>query len=96
MICEEVKKPESKYEVASTLLVSERPFGQVHLLWQIFGLEEEEEVIQSDDYDNDESNGDAGTGRCPSEMAQMMKTRVKIMKTKMETDASGREERVSK
>ena len=54
MVCEEVKKPENKYEAASTLLGSERPFGQVHLLWQIFGLEEEE-VVESDD-DDDESN----------------------------------------
>jgi hypothetical protein len=36
MICEEVKKPESMYEAASTLLGSEKSFGQVHLLWQIF------------------------------------------------------------
>jgi hypothetical protein len=41
-LCEEVKKPENKYEAASTLLGSERPFGQVHLLWQIFGLQEDE------------------------------------------------------
>ena len=55
MIREEVKKPENKCEAASTLLGSERPFGQVHLLWQIFGLEEEEEVIiQSDDDDEEE------------------------------------------
>jgi hypothetical protein len=40
-LCEEVKKPENKYEAASTLLGSERPFGQVHLLWQIFGLQDE-------------------------------------------------------
>ncbi|KAF7367249.1 Conserved oligomeric Golgi complex subunit 6 [Mycena sanguinolenta] len=39
LICEQVKKPENKYEAASTLLGSERPFGQVNLLWQIFGLE---------------------------------------------------------
>ncbi|KAI9065410.1 oligomeric complex COG6 [Trametes sanguinea] len=38
-ICEEVKRPENKYEAAATLLGSERPFGQVRLLWQIFGLE---------------------------------------------------------
>ncbi len=38
-ICEHVRSPENKYEAASTLLGSERPFGQVHLLWQIFGLE---------------------------------------------------------
>ena len=44
MICEEVKKPENKYEAALTLLESERPFGQVHLFLQIFGLEEEEEM----------------------------------------------------
>ena len=31
MICEEVKIPESKYEAASALLGSERPFGQVQL-----------------------------------------------------------------
>ncbi|KAJ7462784.1 oligomeric complex COG6 [Mycena galericulata] len=39
LICEQVKKPENKYEAASTLLGSERPFGQVNLLWQILGLE---------------------------------------------------------
>ena len=58
MICEEVKKPENKYEAASTLLGSERPFGQVHLLWQIFGLEEEEEVQSDDDDEDEDSNGD--------------------------------------
>jgi hypothetical protein len=42
LICEEVRKPENRYEAASTLLGSERPFGQVHLLWQIFGLEDDE------------------------------------------------------
>lgn len=42
-ICEEVKKPENRYEAAATLLGSERPFGQVHLLWQIFGIEETDE-----------------------------------------------------
>lgn len=40
-LCNEVRKSENKYEAASTLLGTERPFGQVHLLWQIFGLEEE-------------------------------------------------------
>ncbi|KAJ7655211.1 oligomeric Golgi complex subunit 6 [Mycena polygramma] len=39
LICEQVRKPENKYEAASTLLGSERPFGQVNLLRQIFGLE---------------------------------------------------------
>ena len=41
-VCEEVKRPENKYEAAATLLGSERPFGQVRLLWQIFGLQLEE------------------------------------------------------
>ena len=41
-LCEEVRRPENKYEAAATVLGSERPFGQVHLLWQIFGIEEEE------------------------------------------------------
>ncbi|KAK7064568.1 E3 ubiquitin-protein ligase PEP5 [Favolaschia claudopus] len=41
VICEQVKKPENKYEAAATLLGSERPFGQVNLLWQIFGLDSE-------------------------------------------------------
>ncbi|KAF8065376.1 oligomeric Golgi complex subunit 6 [Lyophyllum atratum] len=44
LICEEVKKPQNKYEAASTLLGSERPFGQIHLLRQIFGLEEDGET----------------------------------------------------
>ncbi|KAI0373041.1 oligomeric complex COG6 [Pilatotrama ljubarskyi] len=40
-ICEEVKRAENKYEAGATLLGSERPFGQVRLLWQIFGLPQE-------------------------------------------------------
>ena len=52
MICEEVKKLENKYEATSTLLGSERPFGQVHLLWQIFDLEEE---VETDDDDGGEN-----------------------------------------
>ncbi|KAF5378347.1 hypothetical protein D9615_008765 [Tricholomella constricta] len=44
LICEEVKKVENKYEAASTLLGSERPFGQMHLLRQIFGLDEDGET----------------------------------------------------
>ncbi|KAH7871193.1 oligomeric Golgi complex subunit 6 [Lentinula edodes] len=43
MICERVRRKENKYEAAATLLGAERPFGQVGLLWQIFGLKEEEE-----------------------------------------------------
>ncbi|KAG5338040.1 hypothetical protein C0989_008344 [Termitomyces sp. Mn162] len=41
LICEEVKRPENKYEAASTLLGSERPFGQIHLLRQILGITDE-------------------------------------------------------
>ena len=62
MICEEVKKPGNKYEAASTLLGSERPFGQVHLLWQIFGLEEEGGV-ETDDDDDDEDKGSSEEGK---------------------------------
>ncbi|KAG7088507.1 hypothetical protein E1B28_012492 [Marasmius oreades] len=40
-ICEQVRRKENKYEAASTLLGSERPFGQVGLVWQIFGLQED-------------------------------------------------------
>ncbi|KAG1761563.1 oligomeric complex COG6 [Suillus occidentalis] len=42
-LCEEVRKPENRYEAASTLLGMERPFGQAGVLWAIFGLEEESE-----------------------------------------------------
>jgi len=41
-LCEEVKKPKNRYEAAATLLGSERPFGQIMLLWQIFGLQDQE------------------------------------------------------
>jgi hypothetical protein len=43
-VCEEVRKPGNRYEAASTLLGMERPFGQVGVLWAIFGLEEEGEM----------------------------------------------------
>lgn len=43
-LCEEVKRPSNRYEAAATLLGSERPFGQVRLLWQIFGLQDQEGV----------------------------------------------------
>ena len=59
MICAEVKKPENKYEAGATLLGSERPFGQVHLLWKIFGLEGEENkgirpTVNDDNRDDEE------------------------------------------
>ncbi|KAF9524462.1 oligomeric complex COG6-domain-containing protein [Crepidotus variabilis] len=54
-ICDEVKKPENKYEAASTLLGSERPFGQMHLLQQIFGFDE------SDDEESESSDDDSSS-----------------------------------
>ncbi|KZT27286.1 oligomeric complex COG6 [Neolentinus lepideus HHB14362 ss-1] len=42
-LCEEVRRPENRYEAASTLLGGQRPFGQIHLLKQIFGLGDEDE-----------------------------------------------------
>ncbi|KAF8967344.1 oligomeric complex COG6-domain-containing protein [Flammula alnicola] len=61
LICEEVKKPANRYEAASTLLGSERPFGQVHLLWQIFGLEEKDEEgdEEEESEEDDEAEDDA-------------------------------------
>ena len=56
MMCEKVKKLENKHEAASTLLGSERPFGQVHLLWQILFDLDEEEVESDDDETEAESN----------------------------------------
>lgn len=58
-LCDEVKKPENKYEAASTLLGSERPFGQIHLLWQIFGMQDEEEDEEEEDADDDEEDDGA-------------------------------------
>ncbi|KDQ56782.1 hypothetical protein JAAARDRAFT_70472 [Jaapia argillacea MUCL 33604] len=43
LLCELVRKPENGYEAASTLLGSQRPFGQIHLLRQIFGLPDDDE-----------------------------------------------------
>jgi hypothetical protein len=59
MICAEVRKPENRYEAGATLLGSERPFGQVHLLWKIFGLEgEEDEGVHSTTNDGNSSHED--------------------------------------
>lgn len=41
-ICTAVRAPENRYEAAATLLGQERPFGQVGMLCQIFGLSDEE------------------------------------------------------
>ena len=68
MICVEVRKTENRYEAGATLLGSERPFGQVHLLWKVFGLEgEEDEGIHftsnddGDSSDEEEEDGEDGT-----------------------------------
>ncbi|KDQ13474.1 hypothetical protein BOTBODRAFT_111408 [Botryobasidium botryosum FD-172 SS1] len=39
-VCEAVKKAENRYEFASTLLGSRRPFGQMSVLWQVLGVDE--------------------------------------------------------
>jgi hypothetical protein len=39
-ICDEVKNPQNKYEFATTLLGSQRPFGQMNVLWQVFGVQD--------------------------------------------------------
>ena len=38
-ICNEVRKPENKYEAATTILGSERPFGSLNALGQILGIQ---------------------------------------------------------
>ena len=57
---EEVRKPENKYEAGATLLASERPFGQVHLLWQIFGIEEKDERRSEDEHSEEGDEEDSG------------------------------------
>jgi len=52
-----VRHPRARYEAGSVLLGRERPFGQVALLWQIFGLEEDEEQ-GSEDSDEETSEGE--------------------------------------
>ncbi|VDB94980.1 unnamed protein product [Peniophora sp. CBMAI 1063] len=42
-LCVEVRREGNRYEAANTVLGSERPFGSVGALWQIFGIEEGEE-----------------------------------------------------
>lgn len=37
-LCTAVRAPENRYEAAATLLGQERPFGQIGMLCQIFGL----------------------------------------------------------
>jgi ABC-type nitrate/sulfonate/bicarbonate transport system substrate-binding protein len=42
-LCAAVKDPKNRYEAAATLLGGERPFGQISLLRQIFGMAEVED-----------------------------------------------------
>ncbi|KAI0029221.1 oligomeric complex COG6 [Vararia minispora EC-137] len=44
-LCEAVRNPANRYEAATTLLGSERPFGSMAALWQIFGMEEEDAEV---------------------------------------------------
>lgn len=39
-VCDEVRKSENKYEFATTLLGSQRPFGQMNVLWQVLGVQD--------------------------------------------------------
>ncbi|KIK92098.1 hypothetical protein PAXRUDRAFT_830282 [Paxillus rubicundulus Ve08.2h10] len=57
-LCEEVKSERGRYEAGSVLLGRERPFGQVGLLRQIFGLEDEDEDEDEVDEDEDEDEVD--------------------------------------
>ncbi|KAA1469161.1 oligomeric complex COG6 [Dentipellis sp. KUC8613] len=41
-VCEEVRRPENRYEAPGTLLGGERPFGRVGVLEQILGVEGED------------------------------------------------------
>ena len=41
-ICQEVRKPENKYEAANTILGNQRPFGSLTTLRQVFGVSEDE------------------------------------------------------
>ena len=67
-ICVEARKPGNKYEAAETHLGSERPFGQVHLLWKVFGLEgEEDRDGQSADDDDDSSDEEEEEGSSHSD-----------------------------
>ena len=59
--CKEVRSKESRYEAAATVLGGERPFGQVHLLWQIFGIEGEESGDEDEDEDGSEESGEGST-----------------------------------
>lgn len=39
-ICDEVRLSGNKYEFVTTLLGSQRPFGQMNVLWQVLGVQD--------------------------------------------------------
>lgn len=41
-VCDAVRNSENRYEFASTLLGSRRPFGDTRVLWQVLGVDEED------------------------------------------------------
>ena len=41
-VCDAVREPKNRYEFASTLLGGQRPFGQMGVLWQVWGIEQDE------------------------------------------------------
>lgn len=58
-LCAEVRAPRARYEAGSVLLGRERPFGQVGLLLQIFGLTEEDEgEVNGDEVDGRKEGGE--------------------------------------
>jgi len=62
-LCKQIRKPENRYEAASTLLGSERPFGRVDLLDQMFCLEEGNESDRDVDQQlKDDSSEDTSEG----------------------------------
>ena len=62
-LCKQIRKPENRYEAASTLLGSERPFGRVDLLYQMFCLEEGNESDRDVDQQlKDDSSEDTSEG----------------------------------
>ncbi|TFK19198.1 COG6-domain-containing protein [Coprinopsis marcescibilis] len=65
VVCSEVMKEGNRYEAAATLLGSERPFGRVYLVRQIFGMEEGEESEseeESGEESGEEESGEEESG----------------------------------
>lgn len=57
----EVRRAENRYEAGAVLLGQERPFGQMGLLWQILGVEEEGE--DGEDWMGQEQEKEGGIER---------------------------------